>query len=364
MLIALPGAAGLFSVLQEAFRHEELDRPRLRLSKTLHGFLHDFRALAEDVMQRPTRIAELVPDVFPSTLGACDAAGSGMGGVHFIPSEDKKIIPILWRQRFPTWITNRLVSFANPKGDINNSELELAGSVAQHDILANVADVTERTVHNSYDNTAAMYWQRKQATTTVGPAAYLLRLQSLHQRAHRYVPLHDYIPGPANIMADTLSRRWDLSDTALLAHFNSTFPQDVPWKLCRLTPTMNSNLISALSRRRCERASVTTTPKRKIVIGQCGMISACNTTLTHSSITPPIPSHISKFSATNTDAANFPLAVKPSHLAQWRTPYVRSVRRTPGWGPRTPAKTPPAASTTGYTRNSEGTENRTSRQAV
>ena len=45
MSIALPGCTGLFSVLQEAFRHEEEKRHRLRLSKTLHGFLEDFRWL-------------------------------------------------------------------------------------------------------------------------------------------------------------------------------------------------------------------------------------------------------------------------------------------------------------------------------
>ena len=42
MSIAIPGCTGLFSVLQEAFRHEEHGRHRLRLSKTLHGFLDDF----------------------------------------------------------------------------------------------------------------------------------------------------------------------------------------------------------------------------------------------------------------------------------------------------------------------------------
>ena len=36
MSIAIPGCVGLFSVLQEAFRHEEKGRKRLRLSKTLH----------------------------------------------------------------------------------------------------------------------------------------------------------------------------------------------------------------------------------------------------------------------------------------------------------------------------------------
>jgi hypothetical protein len=59
----------------------------------------------------------------------------GMGGVHFVPQQDGSIHPILWQGPFPEDIQQRLVTFDNPKGDINNSELELATSVAQHDIM-------------------------------------------------------------------------------------------------------------------------------------------------------------------------------------------------------------------------------------
>ena len=46
MVIALPGAKGLFSTLQEAFQHKEKCRQRLRLNKSVHGFLEDFCSLA------------------------------------------------------------------------------------------------------------------------------------------------------------------------------------------------------------------------------------------------------------------------------------------------------------------------------
>ncbi|VEU43031.1 unnamed protein product, partial [Pseudo-nitzschia multistriata] len=115
MAIALPGSVGLFSLLQEALRHQEQGRSRLRLTGALHSFLADFRWLAEDLASRPTRIAELVPDVWPATIGACDAAGSGMGGVHFIPLPSGDIQPIYWRKQFPPWIRQELVSFSNPK---------------------------------------------------------------------------------------------------------------------------------------------------------------------------------------------------------------------------------------------------------
>ena len=148
MTLAIPGARGLFSTLQEAFRHKEVSTARLRLSKHAHAFLDDFRWLANDIALRPTRIHEVIASWIPATLGACDAAGQGMGGVHFIPQADGTIIPLLWRCRFPQKVRDDLVSVQNPRGNITNSDLELAGSVAQHDVLAHHADVRERTTHN------------------------------------------------------------------------------------------------------------------------------------------------------------------------------------------------------------------------
>ena len=43
MALAIPGCTGLFSILQEAFQHEDESRYQFRLSSTLHGFLDDFR---------------------------------------------------------------------------------------------------------------------------------------------------------------------------------------------------------------------------------------------------------------------------------------------------------------------------------
>ena len=128
-----------------------------------------------------------------------------MGGVNFVPLSSNEgvtnVEPILWRHPFPQRVWDRLSSLCNPRGNITNRNLELAGSIAQHDILAQVADLTNRTIHNCYNNIAAVYWQRKGATTTLGPAAFLLQLQGLHQRFYCYVPLCNYIPGSLNTMA-------------------------------------------------------------------------------------------------------------------------------------------------------------------
>ena len=343
MSLALPGSLGLFSIMQEAFRHEEKGRLRLRLTKSVHGFLEDFRWLAADIASRPTRIAELVPDPIPATLGACDAAGAGMGGVHFVPTPEGNMVPLLWRQKFPPWVPQQLVSFSNPAGVINNSDLELAGSIAHNDILAQAADVSERTVHSSYDNTAAVYWQRKGAATTTGPPAYLLRLQALHQRYYRYVPLRDYIPGVANKMADLLSRRWDLTDAQILALFNATFPQqDAPWRLCRLRKPLLSSLTSALSKRRCVPESLMHMPEERIAIGSSGMSSACLNTLTPSFPAPRILSPFYKSLPPGTGTVDWLPAAGPSDLAQFRMPCIQWARNSPAWGPRIHGTTPRA----------------------
>lgn len=144
--------------------------------------------LAKYLVLRLTRIAELISDREPSTNDACDTAATGMGGVCFVATVDSEI-PLLQRQLLPDWVRTQLSSIKKPNGRITNSNLELVGSIAHNNILAQVANITEKTTHNSYYNIAAVFWQRKGATTTVGPVAFLLCFQTLHQRFFRFVLL-------------------------------------------------------------------------------------------------------------------------------------------------------------------------------
>jgi hypothetical protein len=132
MSLGIPGARGLFSTLQQALHVPEARHIRLKAS--VHDFMDDFRHLAQTLSQRPTRISEVMPQQ-PGAIGACDAAVSGMGGVHFVPTLDG-IIPLMWRAKFDASVIARLVTFRNRKGDITNSDLELAASVVHADVLA------------------------------------------------------------------------------------------------------------------------------------------------------------------------------------------------------------------------------------
>jgi hypothetical protein len=73
------------------------------------------------------------------------------------------------------------VIYANPAGVVANSDLELATSLAQHDVLAQIFDIQEVMIHNSSGNMVMVWWQRKGVTSNSGPTARLLRFQALHQ---------------------------------------------------------------------------------------------------------------------------------------------------------------------------------------
>ena len=79
MSLAVPGARGLFSQMQEALRHKD-PKGKLKLQQGVHHALQDFRLLHADLARRPTRLYELVP-LPPTLLGSHDASGHGAGGV-------------------------------------------------------------------------------------------------------------------------------------------------------------------------------------------------------------------------------------------------------------------------------------------
>ena len=78
MTLAFPGSRVLFSQMQEALFY--VKGKRVTLSKVVHKALAEFRWLAEDVSNRPTRIYELVP-LRPNADGYHDASGYMCGGV-------------------------------------------------------------------------------------------------------------------------------------------------------------------------------------------------------------------------------------------------------------------------------------------
>ena len=342
MSLAIPGSRGCFSFLQHALRP---GARRIKITTQVRHQLQDFLWLAKDVSSRPTHLAEVVPTP-PSYYGAMDAAKSGMGGVWFPPLTNVPLAvtphpsarlqqPCLWRSPFPQSVQQDLVSFINPKGSITNSDLELAGTIASDDILASAVPVAHISTCGLCDNTPAVSWRQKGSTTTVGPAAYLLQLSSIHQRHFRYKPEFHHIAGDANVMADDCSRLWHLSDSELLTYFNSHYPQTQSWQMLHLRPEMNSALISCLHRKRSLPELYLPEIAKDRELGTSGVRFAPPSMSTQIFRRWPTLSLSSKPSAFDGEMAESRPAATLTELAQWRTPSGLSVRSFPYWGPTT-----------------------------
>jgi len=191
MAFTMPGAWGLFSLIQEAFCHPNNSTMCLRLSPAVHCTTQDFWALYGDLADCPTQFWEVTPQA-PSLIGSHDASGQGAGSVlatqpgldpthdqgntHYHPRSQPS--PLLWWMTFPKLITKQLVSTANPHGSLTNSDLELVGSLLHLDAAALNFDVHEQTLLSKTDNMATLYWQCKGAATTTVALAYLFWLQA------------------------------------------------------------------------------------------------------------------------------------------------------------------------------------------
>eukprot|EP00978_Attheya_sp_CCMP212_P022026 scaffold65090_cov43-Attheya_sp.AAC.1 len=120
--IGIPAGRGLFGPINDTLAkpHEwfplsKSSSLRLALNDWRYllqvAALNDWRYLLQVANIEPTHCKELVPGD-PGYIGYCDAAKRGMGGV--------------WLSGTKQIFQQRLVSWSNPKGDITNSDLEMA----------------------------------------------------------------------------------------------------------------------------------------------------------------------------------------------------------------------------------------------
>ena len=284
MSLALPGPRGLFSILQHSL--SQVDKHCVRITPQVWDMAADFRAIAASLHERPTRLRELVPTT-PTYLGACDACQLGMGGVWF--GDDMP--PVIWRQAFPFAVQRSLVTSDNPRESLSISDFELTALITHKDVLASYHPVAEQTIWTASDNRAALAWSTKGSSTSISARAYLLRFNAMHQRRHRYVAIQHHIAGKANVMADDASRLWRLTDSQLLSHFQSHYPQESPWLQLTLTPATNS----ALSRRPPNTVCLDSVPVPLPVPGHYGFPSATSSVSTPS-LCPATPSPSCKYS--------------------------------------------------------------------
>jgi len=86
----------------------------------------DWAVIIKEESIEPTHVIELVRGS-ANYKGTLDASGKGAGGIWV--SGAKEIVPTVLRVEWPQDTQDRLVTFANPNGDIKNSDLEMAAEL-------------------------------------------------------------------------------------------------------------------------------------------------------------------------------------------------------------------------------------------
>ena len=144
----------------------------------------------------------------------------------------------MWRHPWPPDIIADLVSSTNREGTITNSDLELAALVLHEaTLLAALPEARLAVSRSGSVITPTISWSTKEASTINPVVADLLPLPALHLRYFFLNPYVFYHLGIENHMADDASCLFEISDTSLLAHMSSTYPQSQTlWQLS-LLPT-------------------------------------------------------------------------------------------------------------------------------
>ena len=331
MALAIPGLAGAFSILQDALAD------RIKLTAAVHDQLDDIRWLAKDLVARPTRIAEMVPGP-ADFLGATDACGNGLGVVLLpLPTSRRRFNhpPVVARLPWPDDVRQRLVTAENMSGNLTMGDTELAGRLAGDLLLRDLAlNLTEANVYFGCDNQNAQSWQTKGSATSSGARACLLRASALLRRHHRYQSHTIYLPGPWNDMADDASRRWDLTDSQLLSHFNTLYPQSESWRLVHLPTDSCSVLTSSLRCARVEPEAICRGPAPETKCGRSGPDSAARSDKMNYYSKSTTPHLYSSRSCADTAMDGSPRKVTQYLLERSKMWCGKSAPRSKNWGPR------------------------------
>ncbi len=138
--------------------------------------------------------------------------------------------PTIFRIQWPTEISSNLVSFNNPKGKINNSNLEMAGLLLLWLCVEAIApDLAHKHIALFSDNSLTVSWVKKMASRKSRITAQLVRALAFHLNIKQTCPLTPiHIPGAEYALTDIPSctfgsvKEWKCkTNDGLLTLFNS-----------------------------------------------------------------------------------------------------------------------------------------------
>ncbi len=214
----------------------------------------DIRTILRETIVRPTLCKDLVAG-WPDYIGIVDASSHGVGGV--VLGELSGIPPTVFWLKWPQDITDSLVSFSNPQGSINNSELEMAGLLPLWLCIEGVVpDIAHKHVALFSNNLPTVSWVDRMASKKSRIAARLVCALALRLNVCQACPLTPvHIPGVEIALADIPLRSFGSNpewlchdDNALLNLFARKYPlpKQASWTVYRFTTKMTMRLISVL----------------------------------------------------------------------------------------------------------------------
>ena len=138
----------------------------LHKNGTLLEAIKDIRTILRASTVKLTKCKDLVAG-WPDYIGIVDASSHGVGGV--VIGELASLPPTVFRLKWPDDISSDLVSYDNPSGKINNSDLEMAGLLLLWLCIEGVApDLAHKHIALFSDNSPTVSWVTKMASKNRG----------------------------------------------------------------------------------------------------------------------------------------------------------------------------------------------------
>jgi len=201
---ALPGGWGLLSLCNRLLQK----RPPVvyfHRNESLHAAISNCRTILRESTSHPTRCPELVAG-WPDFIGVVDASSYGVGSVNI--GKLSECLPMVFRLQWPPDSTANVISEANPKGTITNSDLELAGLVLLWLMMEHVwGPLAEKRIALFSDNSPTVSWVQRMACCSSLVAEQLIRVLALRFKPQKVCPITTlHIAGDQNSMTDIPSR--------------------------------------------------------------------------------------------------------------------------------------------------------------
>jgi hypothetical protein len=150
----------------------------LHQNRALNEAICDIQVMLQNSASAPPQCKDLVAS-WPDYIGIVDTSSYGVGGI--IVGDLSKLPQTTFQLQWPPEINNALVTFENPWGKINNSDLEMAGLLLLWLCIEAITQTLEQK-HAALisNNTTIVGWEKRMASQKSCIMAQLVRVLALH----------------------------------------------------------------------------------------------------------------------------------------------------------------------------------------